>query len=392
MMEHDTFPKLLREKSLRWGENKVAIREKDYGLWNIVTWKAYYEQVKSFALGLKSLGFERGEHVAIIGNNEPEWVYAELAVQSLGGVVIGIYQDSTPPEVKYIVEKSDAVYVIAEDQEQVDKLLEIQDEIPLVRKVVYWDPKGMRNYGDAILISFQEVQRAGKAYEKSHPDLFEKEIDQGGPDDIAAILTTSGTTSLPKLAMLSHRNMLTMAENLLTKMDAMYPADEYVSCLPLAWVGEQMISISGAMLIGFTVNFPEAPTTVQENIREIAPHIMFAPPRIWEEMLSTIQVKIEDASWLKKLIYRKLMPVGYKMADFRFDKQRPTLKWKILYQIGRLLLFRTLKDRIGLPRIRNVYTGGAALGPDVFRFYHAIGVNLKQIYGQTEIAGISVVH
>ena len=391
-MDTYTFPKLLHEKYLRWGDTKIAIRAKDYGLWNVVTWKAYYEHVKYFALGLKSLGFDRGEHVSVIGNNEPEWIYAELAVQSLGGVVIGIYQDSTPSEVKYIVEKSDAAYVVAEDQEQVDKLLEIKDEIPFVRKVIYWDAKGMRNYKDAILISFRQVQNLGRAYEQSHPECFEEEIKAGKPDDTALILATSGTTSQPKLAMLSHRNMLKMAENLLVKIDPVYPTDEFVTCLPLAWVGEQMLSISGAMLIGFTLNFPEEPTTVQENIREIAPHIMFSPPRVWEEILSSIQVKIEDSSRLKKLIYRTFMPVGYKIAASRFENQQPRFQWRVLYKIGYFMLFRALKDRIGVSRIRNAYTGGAPLGPDVFRFYHAIGVNLKQIYGQTEISGVSAVH
>ncbi len=391
-MGNYTFPKLLREKYLKWGDSKVAIREKDYGIWNEVTWKGYYENVKYFALGLKKLGFERGEHISIIGNNEPEWVYAELAAQSLGGAVIGIYQDSTPPEIKYIAELSDSVYVITEDQEQTDKLLEIKDELPLLRKIIYWDPKGMRNYRDPILMSFKEVQELGREFEKEHPNLFEEEIDKGNEDDIALILTTSGTTSLPKLAMLTHKNMLKMAENLLVKVDPMYPDDEFVSFLPLAWVGEQMMSISGGLLIGFTVNFPEEPTTVTENIREIGPHVMFSPPRVWEGIVSMIQVKIEDSTPLKRLVYRTFMPIGYKMADFKFNKQKPPLKWKILYKIGYFMLFRALKDRIGMSRIRKAYTGGAALGPDVFRFYHAIGVNLKQIYGQTEIAGISVVH
>ncbi len=391
-MGNYTFPKLLREKYLKWGDSKVAIREKDYGIWNEVTWKGYYENVKYFALGLKKLGFERGEHISIIGNNEPEWVYAELAAQSLGGAVIGIYQDSTPPEIKYIAELSDSVYVITEDQEQTDKLLEIKDELPLLRKIIYWDPKGMRNYKDPILMSFKEVQELGREFEKEHPNLFEEEIDKGDEEDIALILTTSGTTSLPKLAMLTHKNMLKMAENLLVKVDPMYPDDEFVSFLPLAWVGEQMMSISGGLLIGFTVNFPEEPTTVTENIREIGPHVMFSPPRVWEGIVSMIQVKIEDSTPLKRLVYRTFMPIGYKMADFKFNKEKPPLKWKILYKIGYFMLFRALKDRIGMSRIRKAYTGGAALGPDVFRFYHAIGVNLKQIYGQTEIAGISVVH
>lgn len=391
-MGNYTFPKLLREKYLKWGDSKIAIREKDYGIWNEVTWKGYYENVKYFALGLKKLGFERGEHISIIGNNEPEWVYAELAAQSLGGAVIGIYQDSTPPEIKYISELSDSVFIVTEDQEQTDKVLEIKDELPLLRRVIYWDPKGMRNYRDPILMSFQEVQEIGREYEKEYPTLFEDEIDKGNEEDIALILTTSGTTSLPKLAMLTHKNMLKMADNLLVKVDPMFPTDEFVSFLPLAWVGEQMMSISGGLLIGFTVNFPEEPTTITENIREIGPHVMFSPPRVWEGIVSMIQVKIEDATPLKKLIYKTFMPIGYRMADFKFNKQKPSLKLKILYKIGYFMLFRALKDRIGMTRIRKAYTGGAALGPDVFRFYHAIGVNLKQIYGQTEIAGISVVH
>ena len=391
-MVQDTLPQRLREQHLKWGEDRAAIRYKDYGLWNAVTWRAYYDHVKDFALGLKSLGFDRGEHVSIIGNNEPEWVYAELAVQALGGAVIGIYQDSTPPEVATILERSDSVYVVAEDQEQVDKLLEIKGEMPLIRKVVYWDPKGMRQYRDPVLIGFQEVQNLGREYEDAHPEFFEDEVERGKPDDIAVILTTSGTTSLPKLAMLSHANMLEMAENLLVKTDPMHPADEFVSALPLAWVGEQMMAVSGAMRIGFTVNFPEEPTTVQEDIRQIAPHVMFSPPRVWEGILSTIQVKIQDSSRLKRLVYRTFMAAAYKVTDSEFQHRKPGLKGRILQRLGRLLLFRVLKDRIGMSRIRTAYTGGAALGPDVFRFYHAIGVNLKQIYGQTEISGISMVH
>ena len=391
-LESATLPKLFRQKYLKWGDKKVALRQKDYGLWNEITWKAYFERVKQFALGLKSLGFSRGEHVAIIGHNKPEWVIAQLAVQSIGGVVVGIYQDSTAPEVQYILEKSDAVYVVAQDQEQVDKLLEIRNEIRLVKKIIYWEPKGMRDYDDALLMRFQEISNSGRAHEERRKGLFNTEIDRGTPEELAVILTTSGTTSQPKLAMLSHINMLKMAENLLVKTDPMYATDEFISVLPLPWVGEQMISVSGAALLGFTVNFPEEPSTVQENIREIAPHVLFGPPRVWEGMLSSIQVRIEDATWLKKLIYRRILEVGYKIADLKFGRKKPNLLWRILHRLGYFMLFRAVRDRLGLSRIRNAYTGGAALGPDVFRFYHAIGVNLKQIYGQTEIAGVSVVH
>ncbi len=378
-MASDTFPKLLREKALEWGGDQVAIRTKEFGLWQSVSWAGYFEQVKWFALGLKALGLERGDHVCVIGNNEPEWLYAELAVQSLGGVVIGIYQDSTPSEVRYIVEKSDSVFVVAEDQEQIDKLLEIAHEIDRVKKIVYWDPRGMRPYHDTILIDFKSVQKAGQQLEQAQPAYFDDEIDPGTSADLALILATSGTTSFPKLAMLSYRNMLLMAENLLVEVDPMKPEDEFVSALPLAWVGEQMMAVSGALRIGFAVHFPEEPTTTSADIREIAPQVMFSPPRVWEDMLADIQVRISDTSVIKKLTYQLFMESGWR-------------HFRLMHWFGDLLLFRVLRDKLGLARIRNAYTGGAALGPEVFKFYHDIGVNLKQIYGQTEISGISVTH
>ncbi len=387
-----TFPQLLLEKSRQWGDERIAMRHKEFGVWHPLTWADYYQAVEAVAMGLASLGFKRGEHVCILGQNEREWVFAELAVQALGGVAIGIYPDSTEAEVHYIVEKSDAVYVFVQDQEQTDKLLAVKDKLAEVRKVIYWDSKGLRNYDDELLIFFEDLQEAGRQHQEKQPDFLMKEINKGNPEDVGVILTTSGTTSLPKLAMLSYLNMLTMAEDLFLHLDPMNEGDEFVSFLPLPWVGEHMTCIAAALLIGFTVNFPEEPATVRENLREIAPRVMFSPPSVWEGMLSTIQVKIEDTSRLKRWLYQRLMPIGYQKAEAALANQElgSIQKWR--YRLAHILLFRALQDRLGMSGIRNAYSGGAALGPDVFKFFHAIGVNLKQLYGQTEISGISVAH
>ncbi len=387
----DTLPKLLVRNARRFGNRKVALREKEFGLWQSFTWDEYLEHVKFFCLGLVSLGLVEDDKVAIVGDNRPEWVYAELAAQSAGAVPLGIYQDSTPKEVGYVIDHSDAKFVVAEDQEQVDKILELIETIPKVQKVIYTDPKGMRNYDDPMLLDFREVEEMGRDYEARHPDLFLDMVKRTEGEDLALIAYTSGTTGFPKGSMLSHTNMLKMASNLI-KVDPKYVDDEFVSFLPLPWIGEQMMSVASAMLIGFTVNFPEEPETVQENIREIGPHVMFSPPRIWENMAASVQVRNMDASWLKRLIFKWCLPIGYAMADCRFEKRQPDLMLRIRYLMAWLAAFRALKDRLGFSHLRSASTGGAALGPDTFRFFHALGVNLKQIYGQTEISGISCIH
>jgi long-chain acyl-CoA synthetase len=391
LSEHDTLPKLLRFQAGRFGNKKVALREKEFGIWQGFTWKSYFERVKFFALGLVSLGLKSGEKVSIIGDNRPEWVIAELAAQSIGAVPLGIYQDSTLKEVSYVIDHSDSTFVVAEDQEQVDKILDVKEQLTKVRYVIFSDPRGMRNYRDSHLIEFTEVENFGRELDEREPELFEKMVAQTSWEDLALICYTSGTTGFPKGSMLTYKNLLSMAKNL-HQIDPKRESDDYVSFLPLAWIGEQMMSLSSALLIGFTVNFPEEPETVQENIREIGPNEMFSPPRIWESMNSDVQVKILDATRLKRYLYSLLLPVGYRYAECIFKKVNPSLGLKVLYKIGYWAVFRALKDRLGLLRLRTAYTGGAALGPDVFRFYHAIGVNLKQIYGQTEISGISCVH
>ncbi|HHB90281.1 MAG TPA: long-chain fatty acid--CoA ligase [Anaerolineae bacterium] len=390
-MQPETFPQLLVEKAKKYGDKKTALREKEYGIWQSVSWAEYLEHVKYFALGLVSLGFTPADTVAIIGDNRPEWVYAELAAQSVGGKSIGIYQDSIVDEVAYIVTHSDAKFLVVEDQEQVDKVIELWPRLHTVEKVIYYDPKGLRNYTEPYLMYFPDVEALGRAYEKEHPGWWEERVAQGKGEDIAILSTTSGTTGYPKLAILTHNNLMSMGRNLM-KVDPMTEDDEFVSFLPLAWIGEQMMSLACGLQVGFTINFPEEPETVQENIREIGPQTMFSPPRIWENMVSRVQVKIEDTTRLKRKVYDWALPIGYQMADTRFNKQEPSLGLRIKYKIADWVMFQEIKDHLGLRHIVRAYTGGAALGPDVFRFFHALGVNLKQIYGQTEVSGIAVLH
>ncbi len=388
---NSTLPGLLRANAKKFGKDKVALREKEFGIWQDVSWQDYFDHVKYLALGLASLGFADDDALAIIGDNRPEWVYAELAAQSLKGRPLGIYQDSILTEVAYVIDHSQAAFVVAEDQEQADKVLDMKEKLPRIKKIIYTDPKGMRDYDDPLLIYMPEVEKLGREFEKSHPDYFDKSVDRLTPADMALVAYTSGTTGFPKGSLLTHTNMLKMALNL-NQVDPKLPSDEFVSFLPLPWIGEQMMSVATALAIGFTVNFPESPETAMADLYEIGPNVVFSPPRVWEQLSRSVMVKHLDASWFKRFIYRLCMPIGYQMAGFHFEKKTPPLGWKIMYALSYMMLFRALKDRLGFSRIRSASTGGAALGPDVFRFFHACGVNLKQIYGQTEISGISCIH
>ncbi len=386
----ETLPQFLYEHAQRTPQ-KVALRERLYGIWQTMTWREYYEHVKYFALGLVSLGLKPEETIAIIGDNRPEWLIAELAAQAVGAKSVGVYQDSIASEVVYILNHADVTFVVVEDQEQVDKILEIWPQLQGVRRVIYYDPKGLRNYTEEFLMYFPQVEALGREYEAAHPGWFEERLSQGRGEDLAILSTTSGTTANPKLAMLTHKSMISMGRNLM-KVDPLTPDDNFVSFLPLAWIGEQMMVMSCGLQVGFTVNFPEEPETVQHDLREIGPQVMFSPPRIWESLVSQVQVKIEDTTTLKRAMYNWAMNIGYRMADTRFRKEKPAFWLRLLYFLADWLVFQEIKDQLGLRHLKRAYTGGAALGPDTFRFFHALGVNLKQIYGQTEINGIAVVH
>ncbi len=386
----DTLPKLLLSNARRF-PNKVALREKEFGIWQTITWSDYLRRVRNLSLGLGKLGVQRGDRIAIVGDNRPEWVIAELAAQAAGALSVGIYQDSVVEEVQYILELSEARVVVAEDQEQVDKILHTRKNLPALEHIVYYDARGLSSYEDSTLIAFPDLEELGEELGRDEIQLFEQQVEATRAGDIAMLCSTSGTTSRPKLAMLSHNNLLSMAAQFL-RVDPMTSEDEFVSLLPLAWIGEQMMSLSCALTVGLAVNFPEDTGTVQRDLREVGPHAMFAPPRIWENMVSDVQVKIEDAPPLKRRAFDWAMSVGEAAADKRFEKRAisKTFRWK--RRIAEWLALSSIKDQLGLRQLRRAYTGGAALGPDVFRFYHALGVNLKQIYGQTEVSGISVLH
>ena len=390
MDDLDSFPKLLVRNAREFGA-KTALREKEFGIWRSLSWQQYHDRVRDFSLGLVSLGFQRRDKVAIIGGNRPEWVCAELAAQGAGGASVGIYQDSNLTEVAFIIDHCDATFVVAEDQEQVDKILEMVEKLPKLKNVIYTDPRGMRKYDHPSLMSFEAVEERGMALHQAEPTRWAENIAAGHGNDVAIISYTSGTTGSPKGAVLTFDNLLVMAKSV-NAVDQKLPSDEFVSFLPLAWIGEQMVSVTISLLVGFAINFPEDPDTVMEDIREIGPHTMFAPPRIWENINSTVQVKIMDTTPFKRSMYNTFMRVGHKIADLNFKKQPIPVQWRVMHRLSQWLLFRPLKDRLGLSNLRTCSTGGAAMGPDVFRFFHALGVPLKQLYGQTEISGISCIH
>ena len=386
-----TIPKLWLQTAKKYGNRKAAMREKEFGIWIPITWQEYYGRVRDIALGLVRLGLERGDKVAMIGDNRPEALWTEMATLCLGGVGVWLFQDSLIDEVRYIVDHSDAKILVGEGQEEMDKGLSLKDQCPKLKKMIWDDPKGMRSYRDPILISLKEVMKEGEDLARREPGLFEDLISRGKGDEVCLLFYTSGTTSQPKGALLTHYNMLTMGQNLM-RVDPYFETDDFVSYLPFAWIGEQMMSISCGLQAGFTINFPEEPETAQENIREIGPHVMFAPPRVYEQMVRNVQVKYLDATWLKRKSFELAMKFGYRAAEFKFSRKPTPWYWQGLNSLAYLWVNKKLRDHLGLSRIRYSYTGGAAMGPDHFRFFHALGVNLKQIYGQTEIAGISVLH
>ena len=361
---------------------------KIFGIWQSYDWHKYYENVKHFSLGLISLGLEPGDVVCIIGDNEPEWFWGEFATQAAGGIATGIFVDSIPSEVKYIAEHSDSKFAIVNDQEQTDKFLEIKGELPLLKKVIYWDPKGLRNYDDPILISYAEVITLGKEYEETHPGLFEQNVDKGRSNDTAFIYYTSGTTGLPKGAELSHRALINIARGFVGRFP-LDESDDLISSFPAAWVGDSFFATIPHLLTGARLNFPEEPETIAEDTREAGPNFVIYGPRQWEGLVSEIQVKMIDAHPLKRFAYHLFLPVGHKIADMQFQNKKPNLFWRALHRLAYFLLFRPLKDRLGLSKVRFAVTGSSVLSLDTFRLIHAIGIELRQNYGTTEAGFIS---
>lgn len=385
-----TFPGRLAEQARR-RPGKVALREKKYGIWQQVTWGEYAAHVRAVAVGLEALGLRRGDTVAIISGNRPAWLYVELAAQSVGAVPLGIYVDALPEQVRRVLEHSEARVVLVEDQEQADKVLGLRDSLPHLQTILVDDMRGLETYDDPVLASLETVESRGREIDAGDRDRYEAMLAEGKPEDVALLSYTSGTTGSAKAAMISHANLLAMARGV-TQVDPMRASDEIVSFLPFAWVGEQLISVAMALHVGATVSFPEEPETVREDLREIGPHVMIAPPRFWEAMCSEYQVKISDAGWTKRLATRAALALGQRAAARECEAPSPGPVAWAQRRLASLLAFRALLDKLGLSRIRRAYTGGAPLGPEIFAFFRAIGLNLKQVYGQTETSGICVVH
>ncbi len=386
-----SIPQLLRWRVQMSGD-KVALREKDFGIWNSFTWTEYYDHVRKTALGLKKIGIQKGDTLAIISDNIPELLFIAIGAHSLGAISAGIYQTSMPDEISGILQYLKITAVFCDNQEQVDKILEIKGEVPGVKRVIYEDPRGMRDYrSDDWFMDIKNLYDLGDAAHKEEPDLFESLVDQGKPEDVCHLCLTSGTTGLPKGTMMTHLNYINMGVQI-TKADPLEPTDEYVSFLPFAWIGEQMNSFGVAMATGITINFPESVETNMADLKEIGPHFMFGAPRIYETIRSEIWLKIDQSYWLNKSMYNYFIKVGEKAARYRMSGRTMPLGLKFNAWLGKQMIFRPLINQLGLLRLRRAYTGGAALGPELFTFYQAIGVNLKQIYGQTEITGIAYMH
>ena len=361
---------------------------KSRGIWHRYNWADYYQRVKYFSLGLVSLGLKKGDVVCIIGDNEPEWFWGEFAVQAAGGIATGSFVDSIPSELKYIANHSGARFALVNDQEQTDKFLDFSEELPALQKIIYWDPKGLGNYDDPRLLSFNRVIEMGEAYDRANPGVFGQNIAAVQPDDTAFIYYTSGTTGLPKGALLTHRALVNTARGFVS----VYPldgSDNLVSNFPAAWVGDSYFATIPHLLTGARLNFAEEPETIAEDTREVGPDFAIYGPRQWESLVSEIQVKITDAHPLKRFFYRLLMPVGYKMAEFKFNDSEPGPFWSALYFVAYMLLLRPLKDRLGLSNVRFAVTGSSVLSLDTFKLIHAMGIELRQTYASTEAGFIS---
>lgn len=383
MAEAKTLPGLVIENS-KSRASKPAMRERYLGIWETYSWSDYADQVAALALGLKAEGFGAGDKLAVIGDNRPRLYWAQLAAQALGGAAVPVYQDSIADELAYVIADADVSIIVAEDQEQVDKMLSIEDRLPQVKRIVFCDERGLGNYKHSLLKSYDAVIEAGVAGDRS---AYEEGVKALDPNSVAVMCYTSGTTGKPKGVMLSHANIVSAAEAFINVEDVR-ESDDFLSYLPMAWVGDATYSLGTSLLTGAACNCPEGPETLLRDLRELGPTGMLAAPRAWENFLSDIQVKAEDISGLKKFVFDRFHSAAIAAIQKQEEGKALGVCDRINLFLGELLVYSPIRDQLGLRRARWVYTGGAPLGPDTFRFFRAYGVNLKQVYGSTEISGI----
>ncbi|MFZ5556655.1 MAG: AMP-dependent synthetase/ligase [Pseudomonadota bacterium] len=379
----DTFPKLLLHHAAVRGE-RPAIREKDLGIWQSWTWSQVADEVRALACGLAAQGFKRGMNLAIIGENRPRLYWTVVAAQALGGVPVPLYQDAVAQEMAFVFENAEIAFAIVEDQEQVDKLLEIMPQCPQLKHIVYDDPRGLRHYAQPELMSFTSLQVLGREFAQRNPGFFEAEVAKGSPEDTAAMFYTSGTTGHPKGVILTHHNLIS-AGRAGADMEGLTADEEVLAYLPMAWIGQNIFSYTQPYVVGFCVSCPESAETVMTDMREIGPTYYFAPPRVLEALLTQVTIRMEDASRLKQALYGYFMALARRVGARILDGDaRVGFVDRLLYAVGNLAVYGPLRNVLGMSRIKVAYTAGEAIGPDLFVFFRSIGVNLKQLYGSTE--------
>ena len=385
----ETAPRIFKD-TVRKYQDRVALRKKEYGLWHDITWNDYYRMAKWVGTALAALGLEKGDSVSIIGDNCPEWVIADMAVQCAGGVVVGIYSTNAWQQVEYVIQNSESKFFFVENEEQLDKWLNFRDNAPLLKRVIVWDLEGLRHFTDPMVMTFEELLELGKRETEKDPELFEKRMADVQPEDVAMLIYTSGTTGPPKGAMLTQRN-LTWMGRAITRDNPMHDTDEVMSFLPLCHVFEQLFSVMGHITHGFVVNFIESLDTVTDNMIEISPTVGYAVPRIWEKYYSAIYIKMSDATWFKRMIFYGALKIGQKRATLSMHFKPIPAHLEALYRLAYFAVFRKLKERLGFDRMRLAYSGAAPISPDVLHFFQSIGVNLIEGYGQTEGTGVTCV-
>lgn len=379
-----TFPRLLLQHA-KSRPDAPAMREKEYGIWQTTSWRAMADLVEAIACGLHQAGLQRGEHLVVIGANRPRLYATMLAAQSLGAIPVPLYQDAVAAECVYPINNAEVRFVVVEDQEQVDKMLEIQPDCPQLTHIFYDDPRGLRNYDQPGLAGLDELIGAGQAHAKAHPDLFLEEIEKAKPDDVAAMFFTSGTTGNPKGVVHTHNTLIDRAA-VGALFDKLTEQDEVLAYLPPAWIGQNIFSYAQWLVAGYVVNCPESGATVTIDLKEVGPTYYFAPPRVFEGLLTSVMIRMEDAGAIKRKMFHAFMDVARRVGPAKMDGKAVGFMDNLKYALGNFFVYGPLRNNLGMSRVRVAYTAGEAIGPDLFSFYRSIGINLKQLYGSTETA------